>query len=93
MLSKTTWACAKPIRRSTATATTAAYAFIIFVPPRLTSDYAQPPAASGRRRSSGLGESGEPRRSAGLEADEKVPCRAGLLRGIPPCDGDVPRLD
>ena len=33
-------------------------------------------------------ESGELRRSAGLEADEKMPRRARLLRRLPPCDGD-----
>jgi hypothetical protein len=32
-------------------------------------------------------DSGEPGRSAGLEADEKVPRRGGLLRRLQPCDG------
>ena len=33
-------------------------------------------------------ESGELRRSAGVEADEKVARRGGLLRRLRPCDGD-----
>ena len=33
-------------------------------------------------------ESGELWRSAGLEADQKMARRGGLLRRLPPCDGD-----
>jgi hypothetical protein len=35
-------------------------------------------------------ESGELRRSAGLEADQEMPRPASLLCGLLPCDGDCP---
>ena len=56
LLSKATWARAEPITHSTATATTAAYAFIILVPPEApTSDSTRsrpPPLAGGGRLAS-----------------------------------------